>query len=93
MALATSLLVNANADLKFIVWDCEVKDSDVAGAAALKPELVGGKGLQVKDQDYIGGHQIQTIASHLCEMILPVVTSNKFSCVQVEKVTSARHSL
>ena len=35
-------------DLKFIVWDCEVKDG-VAGAAALKPDLVGGKGLQDKD--------------------------------------------
>ena len=65
-----------------------MKDSDVAGAAALKPELVGGKGLQD-----IGGHQIQTIASYLCEMILPVVTSNKFGRVQVEKVTSAQHSL
>ena len=35
-------------DLKFIVWDCEVKDG-IAGAAALKPDLVGGKGLQEKD--------------------------------------------
>ena len=35
-------------DLKFIVWDCEVKDN-VAGAAALKPDLIGGKGLQDRD--------------------------------------------
>jgi hypothetical protein len=35
-------------NLKFIVWDCEVKDG-VTGAVALQPDLVGGKRLQNKD--------------------------------------------
>ena len=35
-------------DLKFVVWDCEMKDG-VAGAAALKPDIAGVKGLQDRD--------------------------------------------
>ena len=58
-------------DLKFIIWDCEVKDG-VAGAAALKPDLVGGKGLQDKDLTRASGLYWRPPNPNNAELLIPV---------------------